>query len=261
MATPASQAAEAVSAKPSPLDQKDDEALELVIYSCREVTVYKIPPRSLQGHRAENWTAAMWKGRLQIITKGGECAIRLVDPSTGDLFAACPLPEKHDEAVERTVDSSRYFVLRLDNGEGRRAYVGVGFEERNEAFDFTCALNDEERRRHALSADLPELASNAAGASAPAARDYRLHEGEKIRVQIRGMTCKTRVRPAETENVTSAADGVAESPSPFFPGLLPPPPDSKRAETEHPRERISQTAETADDSFAFEFTEFQRAAD
>lgn len=35
--------------------------------------------------------------------------------------------------------------LSLFFSAGRRAYVGVGFQDRNDAFDFACALNDEER--------------------------------------------------------------------------------------------------------------------
>ncbi|CBZ52671.1 hypothetical protein NCLIV_024590 [Neospora caninum Liverpool] len=132
----------------STLENRDeDEALEFIVYSCRQVTVYKIPPRTPQGHRAENWKDVLWTGKLQVASKGRKCSIRLVDRQTGNLFAACPLPEKHEEAVERAVDSSRYFVVRLDNGKGRRAYVGVSFADRNDAFDFTCALNDEERAK------------------------------------------------------------------------------------------------------------------
>lgn len=29
----------------------DDELLEIVVFRCREVTVYRIPPRSAQGHK------------------------------------------------------------------------------------------------------------------------------------------------------------------------------------------------------------------
>ncbi|PHJ23086.1 adaptin ear-binding coat-associated protein 2 (necap-2) isoform 2 family protein [Cystoisospora suis] len=166
-------------------DDENDELLEIIVFKCREVTVYKIPPRSARGHKAETWEDVLWKGKLEIVTKGRDfAAVRLADSNTGEffcvdgqkslssmvwpgkLFAVCPLPRKHAEAVERTADSSRFFVLRLDNGKeadpqrpvydlvafvrdwsfsGRRAYVGIGFQDRNDAFDFACALSDEER--------------------------------------------------------------------------------------------------------------------
>jgi adaptin ear-binding coat-associated protein 1/2 len=64
------------------------------------------------------------------------------------LFAACPVYVNHPKmgtTVESVVDSSRYFVLRLDDGKGNRAFVGLGFSNREEAFDFKVAMQEHEK--------------------------------------------------------------------------------------------------------------------
>ena len=38
--------------------------------------------------------------------------------------------------MEAVLDSSRYFVIRLED-EGKKAYVGMGFAERTDSFDFS----------------------------------------------------------------------------------------------------------------------------
>jgi hypothetical protein len=56
-----------------------------------------------------------------VVGKGEVCEIKLEDPQSGALFAACPvtLPGP-DQApsVEPVMDSSRYFVLRIEDGSG-----------------------------------------------------------------------------------------------------------------------------------------------
>jgi hypothetical protein len=36
-------------------------------------------------------------------------------------------------------------VLRIDDGRGHHAFVGMGFTERNDAFDFSAALQDHQK--------------------------------------------------------------------------------------------------------------------
>lgn len=57
----------------------------------------------------------------------------------GKLFAMCKVA---DGAVERVPDSSRYFVIKIQNAQGRHAFVGLAFDDRNQAFDFNVALQE-----------------------------------------------------------------------------------------------------------------------
>lgn len=103
---------------------------------------------------------------MKVVGKGETAYIRLVSPD-GKEFASAPVRFGEPSPIEKgelshrvnaeccsltifyvraftVVDSSRYFVLRVENKAGKRAYIGVAFRNRSDAFDLNVALKDHE---------------------------------------------------------------------------------------------------------------------
>lgn len=54
---------------------------------------------------------------MKVVSKKDNCIVKLEDRS-GELFAMCPVDKFPGLAVEPVSDSSRYFVLRLEDPSG-----------------------------------------------------------------------------------------------------------------------------------------------
>ncbi|GAA5979217.1 hypothetical protein JCM10908_002842 [Rhodotorula pacifica] len=201
---------------------------ESVLFVSRDVYVYQIPPRtSNAGYRAAEWgemSEPMWRGRMRVIEKGSEiptsCFINLEDANSGELFAQSPYkPTKANPngGCEAVLDSSRYFVLTVvDATSGQKAYVGMGFPERTESFDFNVALQrvNALTNRTCPSADwskrqnppklVPELpsssssSSTSSSASAQPSQDFSLKAGETISIKLGGLSTKKKADPAKS---------------------------------------------------------------
>ncbi|KAL9936306.1 hypothetical protein V8E36_005148 [Tilletia maclaganii] len=222
----------------------DDDAVEQVLFVAREAYVYRVPPRSsTAGYRAAEWgdmEAFLWKGRLRIIAKGEKCDIRLEDKDSGEVFAVAPY-DLGGTAVEPVLDSSRYFVLKVESddpsnaGKKRRAYIGMGFLDRSESFDFQVALSEWVRRTRAAQAGSSENASDADTPSGPSPHiptgpkvDLSLKDGATFSIKLPGGGKKIDrsggVSLLGSGPVTGSGSGGAK---PFLPP--PPPPPAKRS--------------------------------
>ena len=122
-------------------------------------------------------TDPTWTGKIKVVAKGSVAVIVLTDEKTNKVFAVCQVTD--DSAVERTLDSGRYFVLRISNAQGKHAFIGIAFNERNDAFDFNVALSEfkSECDRE------KQAATESTAASGPSA-DFTLKEGEKIKIKL-----------------------------------------------------------------------------
>ncbi|XP_004495083.1 uncharacterized protein At1g03900 [Cicer arietinum] len=205
--------------------EEEDEAFEHTLLVVREVSVYKIPPRTTSGgYKCGEWLQSdkIWSGRIRVVSRRDRCEIRLEDPNSGDLFAACfVFPGQREGSVEPVLDSSRYFVLKIEDGQGKHAFIGLGFAERNEAFDFNVALSDHEkyvRREHDKESGNADDAEDSQIDIHPAV-NHRLKEGETIRINVKHKT-------AGGTGMLSAAGltgGHAATPKPKILNLAPPP--------------------------------------
>jgi len=174
----------------------------------QECFVYRLPPRpSNKGYRASDWglDKPQWTVRMKITLLNNKVNVKLVNQTTGEPFATAPIDTYPGVAVESVVDSSRYFVLRIKDGD-RSAFVGIGFADRGDAFDFNVTLQDhfnKEKNIAALPAeDAPKL-------------NLGLKEGQTFNIKIGNSSGRSRTKPK-----VQSSSGL---------GFLPPPPGGKIA--------------------------------
>lgn len=224
-----------------------DDAIQRVLFVANAVHVYNIPPlTSTKGYTAAGWTADaqrhIFTARLRIVETAyespnaqGQLKVDAVleDPSTGALFAAAPYTSS--AIVEPVLDSSRFFALTVKDPQGRKAVLGIGFEERSEAFDLSIALQE---ARKALGWEVEQNKAASTKAKEEEKRDYSLKEGETITVSFGGSSKFGRRRPqAEGASSSNAADLQSFALPPPPPGAgasgpgfsLPAPPSAQEA--------------------------------
>ncbi|XP_012730593.2 adaptin ear-binding coat-associated protein 1 isoform X1 [Fundulus heteroclitus] len=177
-----------------------------------EVNVYRIPPRaSNRAVRAADWKldAPDWTGRMRVTARGKVAYVKLEDKVSGELFAQAPVEEYPGIAVETVSDSSRYFVLRIQDDNGRSAFIGIGFGDRGDSFDFNVALQD--HFKWVKQED--ELSKQAQAPDSAPKLDLGFKEGQTITLNIGQSKKRDRSRPQSSGGL----------------GFLPPPPGGKLA--------------------------------
>ncbi|KAH9602122.1 hypothetical protein KSS87_020995 [Heliosperma pusillum] len=213
------------------------DPIEIVLFQVPECYVYIIPPRkTAASYRADEWDVNKWawEGVLKVVSKGEECIIRLEDKSTGELYARAFLRKGEPHPVEPVIDSSRYFVLRIEENIGgrlRHAFIGIGFRERTEAYDFQAALHDHMKYldKKKTAEEMEHQFQNSS------AVDYSLKDGETIVLQLKnkpGGNVKTKSIEQGVSNISLT---VKSKPNEPLLSIKPPPPPPPTLSPTSPR--------------------------
>lgn len=205
-----------------------DQTITRVLSLHQNIHVYAIPPlTSNSGFNASAWTSPpgptaqeIFQARLRILEHSTSspnnqitAEILLEDPKTGELFAAAPYTSA--AVVQSAQDSSRFFAIRVQGEGGRKATLGIGFEERAEAFDFGVVLGDL-RKGMGMERGTQQQGGRAKAESEEVKKDFSLKEGEKIQIHIGGKGSR------KAEGAGFGGNGKQDEGSALF-SIAPPP--------------------------------------
>jgi adaptin ear-binding coat-associated protein 1/2 len=183
---------------------EDPTVIERVRCTIPEAHIFKLPTKpSSGGWRGADWDKEVWQGTLKVVERGDLTVVLLVDTSNpGSIFAVCPVK---DGAVDRCVDSSRYFVLRVENGcSGKHMFIGMAFNERNDAFDFNTSLEDARREKEAEK----EASEAAQKYDYGPSKDYSMKDGEKIHISVDKIATSGKKKPSGPRRNSAGGDAA-----------------------------------------------------
>ena len=215
------------SSSSSPFD--DVDVVEHTLVQIRNVHVFQVPRIvNSGGHRAADFQQEVWQGNLKIVEKKMEAAIFLLDgKDNSKIFAVCPIVD--EGSVERCIDSSRYYVLKIKNQQGKHAFIGLAFDTRDQAFDFNVALQEYEKDKQREKDEKEGKLVGNEGTSSQPSRDLSLKEGQKLSISLPGSSKKKR-SPKTTSQSNTGGGLITLAPPPTdstgenkFGSLVPPP--------------------------------------
>eukprot|EP00908_Phaeocystis_cordata_P025970 Transcript_8446.p1 GENE.Transcript_8446~~Transcript_8446.p1 ORF type:complete len:212 (+),score=102.03 Transcript_8446:372-1007(+) len=198
------------------------------------------------------------------MSKGTMLKVLLEDATSGELFATCPVKNQADKAIDPVVDSRRYYVLRIDDGKGHHAFIGMGFRDRDDAYNFNATMQDHwksiKRQEEAeqIRKEMEEQFAN------QPMRDLSLKDGEKLSIKVnvpsKGGPKKPRAPGAGLAFGAPAGGGLLAPPPPA--GALAPPPKPAAPEAAAPAAPPppKPAAAAADDDFG-DFGDFSAAGE
>ena len=169
--------------------------------------------------RAEDWDLANPLQTCSLLVERRGDALCLDFMHDGKLFAQSKMELNGEKGFdlarwfEQTVDSSRYFALKIQGAGGREATIGFGFRDRDEATDLRESL-----QHYKKSLTREEAAKSLTGSfSIP-----KMEDGDKIHVNLAGKS------PSKRKSKPNTSSGS----SPFLLKKPPPPAENDQASKE-----------------------------
>ncbi|CAF1213748.1 unnamed protein product [Adineta steineri] len=210
----------------------NDETYESIGLVKPDVNVYVIPPRqsTTRKHRAADWKldSPNFICRLKIISKGDKCLVRLEDRNTGAHFATCPIENYPSIAVENVEDSTRYFVIRVQNENGQQAFLGIGFNDRSDSFDFNVALQDHFKyiKQNKKIEQEEKVTNNLSSEQQQQSKlDLSFKEGQTIKINLKSSFAGDEPSKKSVKNMNdNFTPGILPPPKSNIPKITPPPP-------------------------------------
>ena len=131
-------------------------------------------------HRAEDWNLADPLKTCDLLVERRGDSLVLEFQHDGGVFAAGQLDAtkggKVAQFLEQVVDSSRYFVVKIQGDGGREALIGFGFRDREKATDLRESLDHYEK---SIQREAEAGSSKLGSYHVP-----KLEDGEQIHVDV-----------------------------------------------------------------------------
>jgi len=145
--------------------------------------------------------------RVVVATRGRDVLLRFFRIEGDKLFAVCPIRRGGPVGLEPVSDSSRYFCVRLENDRGQSAFVGLGFNKREDAFDLKSSIADAQKQAEAEERGGVSAADLGIG---ELGSDFSLKQGQSLSIKIGGgsaAVAKAAPKPAAAAAAAPAAGG------------------------------------------------------
>lgn len=225
-------------------EEQDEEsaiATTTLLLQVDEVYLYRIPPltSATAGYRAEDWDLAkpIQTCRFRVQTQNNTLCVDFLkeaaatvpnhnsahpqdDPDAVFASAKINLMRQKNATTttitdqeivaslsrwyEPVVDSSRYFVITIQNEKGQEAKLGFGFREREQAVDMREAFQYYEKSIQRQKEASKESVINTNIIP-------KLKEGEKIHINVKSSTSSSTTSPHKLSSTTITGDKKSKS--------------------------------------------------